>query len=245
MSNPNKVAIVTGASRGIGAQIAKRLSQEGFAVVVNYASSAEAAQAVVQEITEKGGQAMAYQADISDATAVTALFDTTVEHFGGVDALVNNAGVLELAPLSEVTDSHISQHIDINLKGTLYTMREAAKRLRENGRIVNLSTSVVGLKLENYSVYAATKAAVETATAIMAKEMRGKNINVNAVAPGPTETDLFLSGKSDELINKLANMSPKERLGTPQDIAAVVAFLLGPDGEWVNGQVLRANGGAV
>ncbi len=245
MSNPNKVAIVTGASRGIGAQIAKRLSQEGFAVVVNYASSAEAAQAVVQEITEKGGQAMAYQADISDSTAVTALFDTTAEHFGGVDALVNNAGVLELAPLSEVTDSHISQHIDINLKGTLYTMREAAKRLRENGRIVNLSTSVVGLKLENYSVYAATKAAVETATAIMAKEMRGKNINVNAVAPGPTETDLFLSGKSDELINKLANMSPKERLGTPQDIAAVVAFLLGPDGEWVNGQVLRANGGAV
>lgn len=245
MSNANKVAIVTGASRGIGAQIAKRLGQEGFAVIVNYASSAEAAEAVVQEITAQGGQAIAYQADISDATAVTALFDTAVEHFGGVDALVNNAGVLDLAPLSEVTDKQINQHIDINLKGTLYTMREAANRLRENGRIVNLSTSVVGMKLENYSVYAATKAAVETATAIMAKEMRGKNINVNAVAPGPTETELFLSGKSDELINKLTNMSPKERLGTPQDIAAVVAFLLGPDGEWVNGQVLRANGGAV
>lgn len=245
MSESKKVALVTGASRGIGAAIAQRLAQDGFAVVVNYAGNAAAAQAVVQAILSSGGKAVACQADVSDPAAVINLFDRAEAAFGGVDVLINNAGVMALTPLGRADDQHISVHIDINLKGTLHTLREASKRLRDGGRIVNFSSSVVGLKLENYGVYAATKAAVEALTAIMAKEMRGRNINVNAVAPGPTATDLFLSGKSEELIERMAKMPPLERLGTPEDIAAAVAFLVGPDAGWINGQTLRANGGVI
>ncbi|AJQ95552.1 SDR family oxidoreductase [Gynuella sunshinyii] len=245
MSEFKKTAIVTGASRGIGAGIARQLAQDGFAVVVNYAGNAEAAQSVAQAIESSGGQAMIHQADVADSAAVTSMFDAAETAFGGVDVLINNAGIMALAPLSEVDNRHINQQIDINLKGTIHTLREASNRLRQGGRIVNLSTSVVGLKLENYGVYAATKAAVETLTAIMAKEMRGRDITVNAVAPGPTATDLFMEGKSAELIERMAHMSPLERLGTPQDIASVVAFLCGPDSGWINGQVLRANGGII
>lgn len=241
----NKVAIVTGASRGIGAEIAKRLSADGYAVVVNYAGSTSAAHAVVSEIEAKGGKALAHQADISDASAVAKMFDLTAEIFGGIDVLVNNAGVMELSAMANASEDHVNRQIDINLKGSINTLREAAARLRNGGAIVNLSTSVVGLKLETYGVYAATKAAVETLTSILAKEMRGRNITVNAVAPGPTATDLFLTGKSDELIERMAKMNPKERLGTPEDIAAVVAFLAGHEGNWINGQVVRANGGVV
>lgn len=241
----NKVAIVTGASRGIGAEIAKRLSADGYAVVVNYAGSTSAAHAVVSEIEAKGGKALAHQADISDASAVAKMFDLTAEVFGGIDVLVNNAGVMELSAIANASEDHVNRQIDINLKGSINTLREAAKRLRNGGAIVNLSTSVVGLKLETYGVYAATKAAVETLTSILAKEMRGRNITVNAVAPGPTATDLFLTGKADELIERMAKMNPKERLGTPEDIAAVVAFLAGHEGNWINGQVVRANGGVV
>ncbi|MCY1307447.1 3-oxoacyl-[acyl-carrier-protein] reductase FabG [compost metagenome] len=152
---------------------------------------------------------------------------------------------MKLASVKDGDDSVIDSQISINLKGSIYTMREASQRLRDGGRIVNFSTSVVGLKLENYGVYAATKAAVETLTAILAKELRGRDITVNAVAPGPTATDLFLNGKSDELIERMAKMNPLERLGTPEDIAAAVAFLVGDDGRWINGQVLRANGGMI
>lgn len=159
--------------------------------------------------------------------------------------LVNNAGVMMLSPLASADDQSFSKQIDINLKGTFNTLREAANRLRSGGRIINFSTSVVGLKLENYGVYAATKAAVETLTTIMSKEMRGRSITVNAVAPGPTATDLFLNGKSDELIARMSKMNPLERLGTPEDIASVVSFLAGPQGSWMNGQILRANGGMV
>ena len=165
--------------------------------------------------------------------------------FGGVDVVVNNAGIMQLASIAEADDASFDRQIAINLKGTFNGMREGAKHLRDGGRIINFSTSVVGLKLERYGVYAATKAAVETLTAIQSKELRGRRITVNAVAPGPTGTDLFLDGKSAELIDKLAKMNPLERLGTPEDIAAVVAFLAGPDGRWINGQVLRANGGMV
>jgi 3-oxoacyl-[acyl-carrier protein] reductase len=159
--------------------------------------------------------------------------------------LVNNAGIMQLATLGESDDANFDRQIGVNLKGTFNTLREAGKRLRDGGRIVNFSTSVVGAKLETYGVYAATKAAVETMTAIMSKEMRGRNITVNAIAPGPTATDLFLNGKSDELVARMAKMNPLERLGTPEDIAASVSFLAGPDGSWINGQVLRANGGMV
>ncbi|NGM87121.1 SDR family oxidoreductase [Parapusillimonas sp. SGNA-6] len=241
----NNVAIVTGASRGIGAAIATRLAKDGLTVVVNYAGSAREAEKLVANIEAAGGKSIAAQADVSDASAVARLFDTAESTFGGVDVLVNNAGIMRLAPMADTDDALVDSQIAINLKGTINTLREASRRMRDGGRIVNLSTSVVGLKLETYGVYAATKAAVETLTGILSKELRGRQITVNAVAPGPTATSLFLDGKSPELIERLAKMNPLERLGTPDDIAAAVAFLVGPDGGWINGQVLRANGGMI
>jgi len=240
-----KVAIVTGASRGIGAAVAERLAADGFAVVVNYSGNAGPAEDVVHRIEGKGGRALAARADVSDAKAVRQMFDAAEAAFGGVDVLVNNAGIMMLSTIADSDDALFERQIGVNLKGTFNTLREAGKRLRSGGRIINFSTSVVGLKLESYGVYAATKAAVETLTAIMSREMRGRGITVNAVAPGPTATDLFLQGKSAELVARMARMNPLERLGTPEDIAASVSFLASPDGGWINGQVLRANGGIV
>ncbi|HDL7834530.1 TPA: SDR family oxidoreductase [Yersinia enterocolitica] len=240
-----QVAIVTGASRGIGAAIAERLAQDGYTVLINYSRADDEAEALVRKIQQAGGNALSAKGDISDPAAVAQLFTKAETAFGGVDVLVNNAGIMSLSTVADSDDEHFDRQIAINLKGSFNGMREAAKRLRNGGRIVNFSTSVVGLKLEKYAVYAATKAAVETMTAILAKELRGRDITVNAVAPGPTATDLFLNGKSAELIEKMAKMAPLERLGTPEDIAAAVAFLVGKDGGWINGQVLRANGGLV
>lgn len=194
------------------------------------------AEDVVRRIERAGGKAVSAQGDVSDADAVRGLFDSAEAAYGGI---------MMLSPLAAADDAHFSRQIDVNLKGTFNTLREAAKRLGNGGRVINFSTSVVGLKLETYGIYAATKAAVETLMAIKAKEMRGRDITVNAVAPGPMATDLFLNGKSDELIERMAKMNPLEGLGTPDDIAAAVAFLTGPDGGWINGQTLRANGGAI
>jgi len=241
----SRVAIVTGASRGIGAAVAERLAGDGFTVVINYSASPGPAETLVREIEAKGGRALAARADVSDADAMRGMFDTAERAFGGVDVLVNNAGIMKLAKIADSDDALFDRQIAVNLKGRFNGMREAARRLRDGGRIVNFSTSVVGTKLETYSIYAATKAAVETMTAILSKELRGRNITVNAVAPGPVATDLFLNGKSPELVERMAKMNPMERIGTPEDIASVVSFLVGPDGGWVNGQVLRANGGMV
>ena len=245
--NKSKVAIVTGSSRGIGAAIAKRLAADGFSVVINYAGRAADADTVVQEISATGGQAIAVQADVAKAEDVARLFDAAEAQFGGVDAIINNAGVMQpgLVNLADTDDEQFDRLFSINVKGTFNTMKLSATRLRQGGRIVNFSTSVIGLALPGYSVYAATKAAVETMTNIFAKELRGKEITVNAVAPGPTATDLFLNGKSPEQVAHLSKLAPLERLGRPEDIAAVVSFLVGPDGGWVNGQTLRANGGMV
>jgi len=246
MSNKtNRVAIVTGASRGIGAATAERLATDGFTVVINYSGDTKSAEALARRIEDKGGRALTAKADVSDPNAVRGMFDAAEAAFGGVDVLVNNAGIMKLAKIADSDDALFDQQIAVNLKGSFNAMREAGKRLRDGGRIVNFSTSVVGTRLETYGVYAATKSAIETMTAILSKEMRGRHITVNAVAPGPTSTDLFLHGKSPELIDRLAKMNPLERLGTPQDIAAAVSFLVGPDGSWINGQVLRANGGMV
>ncbi|KPH08628.1 SDR family oxidoreductase [Rhizobium acidisoli] len=245
-SNENgKVALITGASRGIGAAVAQRLSRDGFTVVINYSGNTAPAEELAREIEQAGGKALTEKADVSDAQAVRRMFDAAETAFGGIDVLVNNAGIMMLSSLAEADDANFDRQIAVNLKGTFNTLREAARRLRDGGRIINFSTSVVGLKLEAYGVYAATKAAVETLTAIMAKEMRGRNITVNAIAPGPVATDLFLNGKSEELVARMAKMNPLERLGTPEDIAAAVAFLAGPDGGWINGQTLRANGGMI
>ncbi len=193
----------------------------------------------------RGGQAIAVQADVGDPAAVARLFDAAEAAFGGVDVLVNNAGIMKLAPLADSDDALFDTQVAVNLKGAFNTLREAARRLRNGGRIVNLSSSVVGLKPETYGVYTATKAAVEAMTGILSKELRGRSITVNAVAPGPTATDLFLNGKSAELIERMSKMNPLERLGTPSDIANAISFLVGPDGGWINGQVLRSNGGMV
>ncbi len=241
----SKTAIVTGASRGIGAAVAERLASDGLNVIVNYAGNETAAAEVVQKIESAGGKAITAQADVSDADAVRRMFDAAETAFGGVDVLVNNAGIMKLAKIVDSDDALFDAHIAVNLKGTFNTLREAAARLRNDGTIINFSTSVVGTKLETYGVYTATKAAIETLTAILSKELRGRNITVNAIAPGPTATDLFLDGKSPELIDRFAKMVPLERLGEPRDIANVVSLLAGPDCAWVNGQTLRANGGLV
>ncbi|AKE09113.1 SDR family oxidoreductase [Serratia liquefaciens] len=240
-----QVAIVTGASRGIGAAIAERLAADGFTVIVNYSGNQALADELVRKIEQSGGRALSARADVSDAAAVAQLFDRAEQAFGGVDILVNNAGVIALAPVAEMSDADVDRLIDINLKGTFNTLREAAKRLRDNGRIINFSSSVVGLLQPSYGMYAASKAAVEALTSVLAKELRGRNITVNAIAPGPTATGLFLDGKTLELIDRLAKMAPLERLGQPQDIAAAVSFLAGADGAWINGQTLRANGGII
>jgi 3-oxoacyl-[acyl-carrier protein] reductase len=241
----SRVAIVTGASRGIGAAVAERLASDGLTVVVNYSGDVKSAEALTAKIERGGGRALPVKADVSNPKAVREMFDKAAATFGGIDVLINNAGIMKLATIVDSDYALFDQQIAINLKGSFNTMREAAKRLRNGGRIVNFSTSVVGTKLETYGVYTATKSAVETMTAILSKELRGRNITVNAVAPGPVATELFLTGKSQELIDRLARMNPMERLGRPQDIASTVAFLVGPDGGWINGQVLRANGGMV
>ena len=246
-ANTNKVAIVTGSSRGIGASIAKRLASDGFTIVVNYAGREADANQVVEEIKAKGGKAVAIQADVAVPAQVAALFDQATTLFGGVDILVNNAGIIQpgLTLLADTDDGLFDRLVSINLKGTFNTMRVAARKLRSGGRIVNFSSSVKTLALPGYSVYAATKAAVETMTNIFAKELRGRNIAVNAIAPGPTATDLFLKDKTPEQIEHLAKMPAMERLAQPEDISNVVAFLVGPDAGWVDGQTLRVNGGIV
>jgi 3-oxoacyl-[acyl-carrier protein] reductase len=247
MNTQPKTVIVTGASRGIGAAVAQRLAKDGFAVVINYAESAGPAEALVKQLQQAGGKAIAVKADVSNPTAARALFDAAEKAFGGVDALINNAGIMpaHLPHLAATDDATFDRLVAINLKGTFNTLREAATRVRNGGRIVNFSSSLVGTALPGYSIYAATKAAVETMTSIMAKELRGRNITVNAIAPGPTATSLFLDGKTQEAIDRYAKMPPLERLGTPEDIASAVSFLVGPDAGWINGQTLRANGGVV
>lgn len=241
----DRVALVTGASRGIGAAIAERLATDGFSVIVNYAGRVADADGLVAKIEAKGGKAIAVQADISDPDAVTRMFDAAEAGFGGIDVLVNNAGIMKLANLADSDDALFDSQIAINLKGVFNTLREASKRLRGGARIINLSSSVVGLAPATYGVYAATKAGVEAMTHVLTKELRGRNITVNAIAPGPTATDLFLDGKPQAVIDNLAKAAPLERLGKPEDIAAAVAFLAGPDGAWINGQILRANGGII
>ncbi|MGW8669227.1 SDR family oxidoreductase [Streptomyces niveus] len=239
-----RVVIVTGGSRGIGRESAERLAADGHAVVVNYAGNQAEAEAAVAAITESGGTAMAFRADVADEVAVSALFDAAEETYGGVDVLVHAAGVMSVTPLVDTELDALDRIHRTNIRGTFVVDQQAARRLRSGGAIINFSSSVVGLAFPGYTAYAASKGAVEAMTLILARELRGRDITVNAVAPGPTATALFLDGKDEETVAKLAAQAPLERLGRPEDIAEVVSFLAGP-ARWVNGQVLRANGGII
>ncbi|NUQ28911.1 MAG: SDR family oxidoreductase [Acidobacteriaceae bacterium] len=238
-----KTAIVTGASRGIGRTIAKRLVADGFAVVVNYAGNSELAQEVVNEIRNADGEALAVKADVSNPDDVKQLFDKTIEAYGHVDVVVNNAGIMPLSPIAKGDVEIFDKVIQTNLRGAFLVLSQAAQHVAEGGRIIAFSSSVLAKSFPNYGPYIASKAGVEGLVPVLANELRGRNITVNAVAPGPTGTDLFLNGKTQEQIVQLSKLAPLERLGQPEDIANVVSFLAGPDGGWVNAQVLRANGG--
>ena len=238
-----KVAIVTGASRGIGKAIAERLAKDGFAVVVNYASSAPEAEEVVSKIRAEGGEAIAIKADVSDAGQVEQLFAQTLDKFGSVDVVVQNSGIMPLSPIGKGDAAAFDRVTNVNLRGTFLVLAQAAQHISSGGRIIAFSSSVLTKSFPTYGPYIASKAGVEGLVRVLAQEMRGRKISVNAVAPGPVATELFLTGKTQEQINHLSKLNPLERLGQVQDIANVVSFLAGPDGGWVNGQILRANGG--
>jgi 3-oxoacyl-[acyl-carrier protein] reductase len=238
-----RVAIVTGGSRGIGRQTAARLGREGYAVVVTYGGSqAEAAEAV-KEVEQAGGRAIAVQADVADENAVAVLFDQAEQSFGGVDVVVNAAGIMPLSPLADLDLDAFDRVVRTNLRGTFVVDQQAVRRVRSGGAIINFSSSLTKLARPGYAAYAATKGGVEAVTLILARELRGRDVTVNAVAPGPTATEMFFDGKSQELIDRITAEPPLERLGQPEDIAELVAFLAGP-GRWVNGQVIYANGGS-
>ena len=241
---PAPVAIVTGASRGIGAEVAKRLSRDGFSVAVNYSAALDGAQAVVAHILASNGRAAAIKADVSQPADVASLFDQTEALLGQPTLVVNNAGIMKLAPIADMDDATFDAMLAVNLKGVFYMLREAARRLPRGSKIINTSTTQTRLASPSYGPYAATKAGVEMLTAILAKELRGRGVTVNAVAPGPTATDLFFRGKSPDLINTIAKLAPLERLGEPDDIASVVSMIAGRDGDWINGQTIFVNGGA-
>jgi 3-oxoacyl-[acyl-carrier protein] reductase len=239
----NKVAIVTGSSKGIGAQIAILLAESGAKTVINYANDDAAANDIVNQIKSAGGEAIAVQADVSDTQQVATLFDTTISEFGKPDILVNSAGMMINKPIAETTDEDFDRTFAVNVKGTFNTLREAATKLNDGGRIVNLSSTTTRMMLPTYGTYCATKGAVEQLTRVFSKEVGERNITVNAVSPGPTDTELFNQGKTDEAVEKLASMSAFNRIGEPIDIARVVSFLVSEEAAWVTGQNIGANGG--
>ena len=238
-----KVAIVTGGSRGIGAAIAKRLARDGASVIVNYNGSADMAQEVIESIKSQGGQAIPVQADVSKTADVRRLFDQAIKGFGKVDILVNNAGVVLYKPLVEITEEEFDKIFAVNVKGTFFACQEAARRMADDGRIINFSSTTTALMLPTYSAYVATKGAVEQITRVLAKELGGRRITVNVVSPGPTDTELFGIGKTAEQKQRFAQMAALGRLGQPEDIADVVAFLASDDARWITGQNIRINGG--
>jgi 3-oxoacyl-[acyl-carrier protein] reductase len=238
-----KTAIVTGASRGIGRTIALRLAADGFGVVVNYAGNAAKAEEVVNEITSAGGRALAIQADVANPEDIKQLFDKALQAFGQIDVVVNNAGIMPLSPITKSDVETFDKVIATNLRGTFLVLAQAAQHVAEGGRIIAFSSSVLAKSFPAYGPYIASKAGVEGLVHVLANELRGHKITVNAVAPGPVATELFLGDKTEEQIAQLGKLAPLERLGEPSDIASVVSFLAGPDGAWINSQVLRANGG--
>jgi 3-oxoacyl-[acyl-carrier protein] reductase len=240
----SRVAIVTGGSGGIGRAVAERLAADGMSVLVHYAGNPERAEETVGAIVAAGGTAEAFKADVADENDVAALFDEAERRYGGVDVVVHTAGIMLLSPLAELDLDDLDRMHRTNIRGTFVVDQQAARRVRTGGAIINFSTSVTKIALPTYAAYAASKGAVDAMTLILARELRGRDITVNAVAPGPTATPLFLEGKEQSVIDHMASMAPLERLGTPADVAEAVAFLAGP-ARWVNGQILYANGGII
>jgi 3-oxoacyl-[acyl-carrier protein] reductase len=238
-----KVALVTGGSRGIGRAIVERLARDGAAVAVNYATQAAAAEKLAAEIVAAGGRAFAIRADVARASEVVRLFDETIARFGKLDILVNNAGIMFVKPVTATTEAEFDQIFAINVKGTFIACQQAATRMADGGRIINLSSSTTARMMPNYGAYVATKGAVEQFTRSLAGELGARGITVNVISPGPTETELFLDGKTPEQLQKFAQMSSFGRIGRPPEIADVVAFLASNDAGWVTGQNLRVNGG--
>ena len=239
-----RVAIVTGGSGGIGRVIAERLAQDGLAVAVHYAGNKAKTDETVQAITAAGGQAIAVGGDVADERAMADLFDAVERSFGGIDVVVHTAGQMILAPMASFDLAELDQMHRTNIRGTFVVNQLAARRVRRGGAIINFSSSVVKLALPTYAAYAATKGAVDAISLVLARELHGRDITVNAIAPGPTATELFFDGKDQETIDRMTRMNPLERLGAPTDITEVVAFLAGP-ARWVNGQTLYVNGGMV
>jgi 3-oxoacyl-[acyl-carrier protein] reductase len=242
-SSLSRTALVTGATGGIGRAVAKRLAKDGFDLVVHYAGNSGKAEELIADVKQAGATAIAIKADISNVAEVEDLFKRSCDEFKHIDAVVHTAGIMPLFPIARVDVETFDKVISTNLHGTFLVLAQATQRMTSGGRIVAFSSSVLAKSFPNYGAYIASKAGVEGLVHVLANELRGRNITVNAVAPGPTGTDLFLKGKDEALIKELANLAPLERLGTPEDIAGVVSFLVGPDGGWINAQVLRANGG--
>lgn len=239
----SRVALVTGASGGLGRAVALRLARDGFRVVLNYAGNADKAETVGAEIKAAGGEAFTVRADVADATAVAQLFQDARGAFGRVDVVVNSAGIMPMGPVVESSLEAFDRVIATNLRGAFIVMTQAAKHVAKGGRIIMFSSSVVAKSLPGYGPYIASKAGVEGLVHVLANELRGREITVNAVAPGPVPTELFLKGKTEAQIEEFRKLPPLERFGRPEDIADAVSFLAGPEGGWVNGQVLRSNGG--
>jgi len=241
--NGSKVAIVTGGSRGIGRAVAERLAGDGVAVAITYATSPESAHEMVRTVQRAGGRAVAIRADVADAELMDALFSQAESEFGGIDIVVTSAGIMRPALLAEATDTDFSDHVAVNIRGTFNALREAALRIRDGGRIITFSSTTLALNAPGYGIYNATKGAVEGFTRVLAKELGPRGVTVNAVAPGPVETELFLAGKTMADVQRLAGLAPQHRIGQPVDIADAVALLASPDAGWINGQIVRVNGG--
>jgi len=239
----SKVAVITGGSRGIGRAVAERLAGDGVAVAVGYAASSEAAREIVTAVRLAGGSAVAVRADVADPEQLAALFDRAESDFGGVDIVVTSAGIMRPALIAEATDKDFTEQVEVNIRGTFNALRQAARRVRDGGRIVTLSSTTLALNAPGYGVYNATKGAVEGFIRVLAKELGSRGVTVNAVAPGPVETELFLAGESPSDVERLAGLAPQHRIGQPPDIAGAVALLVSPDAGWISGQVIRVNGG--
>ncbi len=240
-----KVAIITGSSRGIGQKVAQQLARLSIVTVINYQKNKDEAQKVVEEIIQNGGKAIAIQADISKPSEIEKLFNQTIENYGRIDILINNAGLMITNPLLNVTEEEFDKHFSINVKGTFFACQQAMKYMENNGRIINLSTSVTGVMFPSYSVYAASKGAIEQITRQLAKEFGFKGITINAIAPGPIKTELFMEGKSEQQIEALSKMNSMGRLGETEDIADVVELLVSDKSHWITGQTIRVNGGLI